>query len=146
MKKEILELVITELEKSVKAMDGSLNTLETSADLDENATIDLDERSQQDQAIDLGQRLQQPRIDLQNNLNTLRQFEGVHRDDIGPGALVETDEKWYLIGVSLPPMEIAGKKILGVTTDAPSYAAQEGKKKGDALQLAGKTYLILSVQ
>lgn len=144
-KKEILETVISRLKENVKGYENNLDTLGTSADIDENATIDADERSQQDQATDISRQLQEPLTNLENNINTIKSFESLERDKLETGALVETEDNYFLIGVAVSPMEVNGKKLLGITSDAPAYTSLEGRKKGDIFGLGDKKFTILSI-
>lgn len=146
MKKEILDAILKTLEQDTAGVAQEIGTQESNADIDTEATADLDAISQRDQATDIYNLLQQPRDIAANTAATVKRYRELSRDDAGPGALVETTEYFFLVGVALPPLEINGKKVAGITTDAPAYANLEGKKKGDEIHLGECDYLILSVQ
>ncbi len=145
-KKEILDAVIKALEKNTAGFQQEINTEGATAAIDEEATAEIDALSQKDEAADLSNLLQQPLATVQNTINTVKQYQTVARENIGPGALVETDAHFLLVGVVIPLLEIGGKKVAGVALDAPAYATLEGKKKGDQVHLGNREYLILSVQ
>jgi len=145
MKKDILDAVIERLKKDTKAYQSSLDTLDTGINLDENALIEPDDISQKDQATDIADDLQvQPEI-LNNTINTVKSYQAMVRNVFSPGALVETDGMYLLAGVSLPPLHINNKKVIGVPEDAKIYPSLQGKKKGDQIQLANQVFTILSV-
>ena len=146
MKKEILDAIIKALEKETAGVTEEIDTQETNAGIDTASTADLDTLSQRDQATDIYNLLQQPKEAAANTLATVKRYRETSRDNIGPGALVETTEYYFLVGVVLPPLEINGKKTTGVPLDAPAYANLEGKRKGDEIHLGPADYLILSVE
>ncbi|MCC6286970.1 MAG: hypothetical protein IT249_03725 [Chitinophagaceae bacterium] len=146
MKTEIIGTVIAKLKQNAKSFTSNLNTLNTNADLDENATIDIDDRSQQDEATDIKNRLQEPLAAMENSIDAVKSFTNTVRKEISQGALAETKDTYFLIGVAVPPMEVNGKKLVGVALDAPAYTTLFGKRKGDSFTLGNKTYKILSVE
>ncbi|SDD56415.1 hypothetical protein [Niabella drilacis] len=146
MKKEILDVILKTLEKDATGVEQEISTQDTNAGIDTEATTDLDAISQRDQATDIYNLLQQPKETAANTVAIVKKYRDLLRNDVGPGALVETTEHFFLVGVVLPPLEINGKKVAGITTDAPAYANLEGKKKGDEVHLGEADYLILSVQ
>ncbi|WP_300596354.1 hypothetical protein [Niabella sp.] len=146
MKKEILDAILKALEKDTAGVKQEIDTQESNAVIDTEATADLDALSQRDQATDIYNLLQQPEETAAGTIATVKRYRELSRGDAGPGALVETTEYFFLVGVALPPLEVNGKKIAGITTDAPAYANLEGKRKGDEIHLGECDYLILSVQ
>ncbi len=146
MKKEILDAILKALENETAGIEQEIDTQESNAAIDTEATADLDTISQRDQATDIYNLLQQPKDTAENTAAMVKQYRELSRSDAGPGALVETTEYFFLVGVALPPLEINGKKVAGITTDAPAYANLEGKRKGDEIHLGECDYLILSVQ
>lgn len=145
MKTVILNAIIGELNKNAIAYKSSLRTLDTDINLDENTLIEPDDISQKDQSTDISTDLQGQAEILNNTINTVESYQAVERTVFSPGALVETDGMYLLVGVSLPPLQINNKKVIGVTENAKIYPSLEGKKKGDQLRLANRVFTILSV-
>lgn len=146
MKKEILDAILKALEKDTTGVEQEIDTQETNAGIDTEATADMDALSQRDQATDIYNLLQRPKETMENTAVIVKRYRGLSRNDIGPGALVETTGYFFLVGAVLPPLEINGKRIIGIATDAPVYTGLEGKKKGDEIHLGDHDYLILSIQ
>lgn len=146
MKKEILGAIIKALEKDTAGVVEEIDTQDTNTGIDTEATADLDALSQRDQATDIYNLLQQPREAAANTVAAVKRYQETSRDNVGPGALVETTEYFFLVGVVLPPLEVNGKKVAGIPLDAPAYANLEGKRKGDEVHLGDADYLILAVQ
>ncbi|AHF17712.1 hypothetical protein [Niabella soli] len=145
MKQQILDAIILELQQLLSSYQQRIGTLETSADVDAAATTDLDENSQQDEAATMGNLLQPPQQELEDSIGIIKTFGAIPCSQFASGALIETDAHYLIVGASLPPLKVNGKKVVGITPEAPAYTALEGKKKGDELHLGNKDYLILSV-
>ena len=56
-------------------------------------------------------------------LDKLKQYEGLEKDEIAPGALVDTGDRMFFIGSGFASMQAFGKELLGVSLDAPAYRA-----------------------
>jgi len=145
MKKEILDAILGELKHNSKAYLAGQQTLNTDIDLDENALVEIDDISQKDQATDISEDLLIPAASLDNLINAVKNFQTVSKNTLGPGALVETREMYLLIGVALPPLQVNGKKVIGVTEGGRIYPSLQGKKQGDKFELGNRSFLILSV-
>jgi hypothetical protein len=61
------------------------------------------------------------------------------------GSLVNTDMGHILVACAQEKMEVAGKKILGISTAAPIYRMMEGLKAGDTFEMNGMKHTIKSV-
>lgn len=146
MKSKIFDNIAQQLEKHISQFGESVDTFDTNADIDENETIDMDERSQQDEATDMKQRLERPLEALEHALLQLKSYKkGEESIEAGTGSIVETKESYYVLGIALPPMDLEGKKVLGVSAAAPFYPSIEGKKKGERLKLGDDEQEILNV-
>ena len=67
-------------------------------------------------------------------------------DNVAYGALIETDKKFFLVGVSSPAIHVHDKELICFSTEAPIFHALEGKKKGDTFKLGNDTHTIKNVQ
>ncbi len=141
-----MDAILKALEKDTTGIMQEIDTQESNADIDTEATADLDALSQRDQATDIYNLLRQSKETAENTVAIVKKYQNISRNDIGPGALIETTEHFFLVGVVLPPLDINDKKVIGIPLDAPAYANLEGKKKGDEIHLGEADYLILSVQ
>lgn len=145
MRNEILDAIIESQAQLVANLKKALATYESTTDLDEETTIDLDDQSHQadlhDIKIEMTQKLRMEEDDLRK-IKILKPRES---DTIQEGAVVETDIAFFFFGFAFTPIEYNGKKILGVSLEAPAFAANEGKKKGDKLVLGDKEQAIQAV-
>lgn len=145
MKKQILNAILEQLSKNAKAYESDLQTLDTGILLDEDASIGVDDISQKDQSTDISNDLQGQALDLDSTIGIIKGYQTVSRNEFSPGALIETQDMYLLAGVSLPPLQVNNKRVIGITEDAKAYPVLKGKKKGDKLYMGKKEYIILSV-
>lgn len=66
-------------------------------------------------------------------------------DEIGPGAVVVTNQRVFFVSVSIEQVEVNGIDIFGLSTKAPIFQALRGKKAGDKLDFNGIHYDIQDV-
>lgn len=145
MREEIFKHIITAQEELINNLIKNLETYESTTDLDEQDTIDLDDQSHQadlqEVKIRINQKLEEEREDLKNikkmRIGDFSTFE--------EGAIVETEDLFFLIGYTFAPIQYDKKKILGISTSAPAFAANLGKKKGEDLKLNEVTKKIKNI-
>lgn len=61
------------------------------------------------------------------------------------GALVRTNTGYFLIGAAFPPSQIAGKKITGLSTQAPLFLKMQGFREHAEFHLRDIEYVILEI-
>ena len=145
MRNEILDAIIKSQEDLVTNLKKSLETYETSTDLDEQDTIDLDDQSHQADLQDLKIEMQQKLQMEQNDLKKIKNLKVREVESVEEGAVVETDMAYFFIGFAFTPIESKGKKVLGVSLEAPAYQANEGKKIGEMLILGDNKQKITNI-
>ena len=74
------------------------------------------------------------RADTLSSLSKVDQIKPIHQDIVEQGAIVETDQGTYFIGISAPSIEIDHKLIRCLSTDAPLYKAMQGKMTEDDIE------------
>ena len=145
MRTEILDQIIESQKELVDNLKKSLDTYNTTTDLDEETTIDLDDQSHQadiqDMKIEMNQKLQMEEEDLRQ-IKSLKLREA---KQVQEGAVVETDKAYFFIGFAFAPIDYNDRKILGVSLEAPAYKANEGKKKGDEFILGENKQKIVAI-
>lgn len=145
MRKEILDIIIEEQKELIQNLKETLLTYNSSTDLDEGSTIDLDDQSHQADIqqlkIEINQKLQMEHNDLKK-IQSLRLRES---SEVKEGAVIETENHIYFVGFAFSPIHYKGKKIFGISTQAPAYLANQGKTKGDILKLGNTESTILNI-
>ncbi|HRN79172.1 MAG TPA: hypothetical protein PKY29_02710 [Ferruginibacter sp.] len=146
-KAAILEKIIEEQQKIVDSMVTSREEYREESDLDENSgTIDPEDLSNQTNAKEMEMRMQVMLDNAKAELEKLKQYSGVEKNEVAAGALVDTGERLFFVGSGIASMQVFGKELLGVSLEAPAFRVMAGKKAGDSFTLGNETYSILSVQ
>lgn len=144
-KNEMLQTIAEELENNIRELANALEDHKSASDLDEGDTRDMEDFSQKSEHKEMQFQLQIQLDTAQAGLNRLREFSSEHIEEAKSGAFVETDQHWFLLGLSFPAIRINGKEILGVSPESPAFNTIHGKMKGDKFELGNKSYKILSV-
>ncbi len=145
MKKDIIQKIIDEQQAQLDALISRIQTLDLSKDLDEDDTIDLDDYSHQDESSEMSSYLNDERIMLHNNITQLKLARDRKNNSVLPGALVETDKYYFLIGPNFNEVEENGKEVIPVSTFTKVYQQNKDKKVGDAFELKDESYTIKSI-
>ena len=93
-------------------------------------------------------------IDLQAASTTQLAEEIVQLERINPdekhhtvafGAMVRTNTGYFLIGAAFPPSQIAGKKVTGLSTQAPLFQKMAGFREQAEFHWRDIEYVILEI-
>lgn len=145
MREKVLDKIIASQKELVANLRKSLETYESTTDLDEHDTIDLDDQSHQADIQDMEMEIAQK---LKMELNDLKHIQSLSNrtaDSFKEGAVVETEQAIFFVGFAFAPVDFDTRKILGISMEAPAFHVNEGKKKGDFLVLGSKKQKIQGV-
>lgn len=113
-----------------------LNRLKSDSDIDENEANDMEDFSHQSEANDMEIRTKVQIGQVQQEIDDLKKLKGIVSDgEVKDGSFVVTKDRIFFIGVSSSNVDIAGKKMLGISHESPAYKSLIGKKTKDSIQL-----------
>ncbi len=81
----------------------------------------------------LAQAFECPIHDHQEALEVLRQIDFGPRVSVETGAVFRNDGRWFLIAVSSDAFQCDGNTYMGISTQAPIYAAIADARAGDVV-------------
>lgn len=81
----------------------------------------------------LAQAFECPIHDHQGALEVLRQIDFGPRDSVETGAVVRIDGRWFVIAVASDAFQCDGNTYMGISTQAPIYAAIADARAGDVV-------------
>ena len=81
----------------------------------------------------LAQAFECPIHDHQEALEVLRQIDFGPRDSVETGAVVRIDGRWFVIAVASDAFQCDGNTYMGISTQAPIYAAIADARAGDVV-------------
>ena len=146
MKREnILEKIIEEQQEVIDSLRNSVERYKNASDIDEDDTLDPEDFSQQTQAKDMQLRYEKMLREATGVMSFLSEEIKNNHKEIENGSLIETNEKWLFVGVSVPTFKIDGKEVLSFSDDAPIFQNLKGKKVGDEISIGENKLKIISI-
>ena len=144
-KKEIIETLIASEENFIEKLSTTLQEYKKASDLDEDATMDRQEMSQANEAKDMQLRMQVQYDKATTDLEVLKSISQDKYDTVVAGSLIETENSFYFVGVSVHSVEVNGKTLYGISSDSPAFTEVFGKTKGDSITLGENKHKIIEL-
>ncbi len=141
----IINSLIDEQKKIILTIEDSILRYKNASDLDENDSSDPEDFSHQDEAKDMQMRYEQMFIQTKNNLEFLAQCKNKICTSIETGALIETENLYLFIGISLPQFELNNKKVISITEQAPIFNLIKEKSLGKKIVIGTTENTILAI-
>lgn len=105
----------------------------------DDETVVQDEQAQAWTQADLAQSFEQPVQAASHKLKAVRALDFGPKDLVEPGAIVELDGKYLVIGVSTDRFTCDGLEMMGLSQAAPIYSAIDGLAAGETGEFRGRT-------
>lgn len=135
-KNSIIKKIIEEQENVISQLKNSVSTYNISSDIDEDDVIDPEDFSHQNEAKEMQLRYEQMLIQAKKNKEFLLSIQNNKCNSIKVGALIETDELYIFIGVSIPQFELNNKNVISISDKAPIFKDLKDKKIGDVISIS----------
>ena len=143
---EILNRIIEEQKKVIANMQQTVDRYVNASDLDEDSTIDPDDLSRQVEFKDLQLRFEVLLKEAQDNLALVEsELSNEERDRVEEGSILELNNHFIFIGISVPKFTLGTKEVISISTEAPIFQEFKDKKKGDRVQFAGVEDQIITI-
>lgn len=134
-RKNIIQIIIDEQKDVVESLMQSVERYKVASDLDEESTHDPEDFSHQTQAKDMQLRYEQMLKEAERNLDFLDNELKETHDTIEKGTLVETDQNYLFVGVSVPVFKFEDKDVVTFSDQAPVFENIKGKNTGDSVEV-----------
>ncbi|MBL7885206.1 MAG: hypothetical protein JNJ52_00530 [Flavobacterium sp.] len=141
----IINGLIDEQKKIILTIEDSILRYKNASDLDENDSSDPEDFSHQDEAKDMQLRYEQMLIQTKNNLEFLELCKSKNCVSIENGSLIETENLYLFIGISLPQFELNNKKVISITEQAPVFNSIKEKSLGEKITIGSTENTILAI-
>lgn len=138
----ILKRIIEEQQHVIETLKQSVDHYVHASDIDEQATIDPDDLSQQVQTKDLQLRFENLLKEAEANLKFIETAADEPHTGIETGSIVETQDAFLFVGISVPKFEFEGKQVVSFSEKAPVFQQLRGKKIGETVLFGEKTLRI----
>ena len=139
----IINIIIEEQKVVIESLKQSVDRYKTASDLDEESTHDPEDFSQQTQAKDMQLRYEKTLREAEQSLAFLEGELKLTHDKIEKGTLVETDQNFLFVGISVPPFKFENKEVVAFSDHAPVFQNIKGKSKGDKIEVGSKSLQVI---
>ena len=139
----IINIIIEEQKVVIESLKQSVDRYKTASDLDEESTHDPEDFSQQTQAKDMQLRYEKTLREAEQSLGFLEGELKLTHDKIEKGTLVETDQNFLFVGISVPPFKFENKEVVAFSDHAPVFQNIKGKSKGDKIEVGSKSLQVI---
>lgn len=143
-RKDIIQIIIDEQKEVVESLKQSVERYKVASDLDEESTHDPEDFSHQTQAKDMQLRYEQMLKEAERNLDFLESELNEKHDTIEKGTLVETNQNYLFVGVSVPVFKFEDKEVVTFSEQAPVFENIKGKNAGDRVEVGKDKVKILA--
>lgn len=145
-KPSVYNACLTLLEQRAEELANDLENLKESAESDTKSSMG-DKYETAREMINLEKGKLAERMDqvsqMKAALHSLDALQVMH--EVKQGALVRIESGYCYISIGLGHVEVGDEKIWVISPMAPLSRAMLGKKKGDMVNMAGKTQQIISI-
>jgi hypothetical protein len=144
-KKEVLHKIIDEQKKIIDNLQTSINRYKSAGNRDDNNTLDPEDYSHQDEAKEMKMRLEEILYKEQRDLNIIENCLNSKNNQIEKGALVETEQYYIFIGISIPRFNIDKKEVITISEKAPIFNTIKDKKVGNEITIGTQIIKIATI-
>ena len=144
-KNEIIKSIINEQNVVISTIENSVSRYKNASDIDENDSIDPEDFSHQDEAKEMQLRYEQILVQAKNNLDFLETYKNKETTKIELGSLIETEDLYIFIGISLQQFMLNGKNVIAISEDAPIYKSIKEKTIGEKITIGTIENTIISI-
>ena len=144
-KNEIIKSIINEQKVVISTIENSVSRYKNASDIDENDSIDPEDFSHQDEAKEMQLRYEQILVQAKNNLDFLETYKDKVTTKIELGSLIQTEDLYIFIGISLQQFMLNGKNVIAISEEAPIYNSIKEKTIGEKITIGTIENTIISI-
>lgn len=140
---DIINIIIDEQKVVIDSLKQTVDRYKTASDLDEESTHDPEDFSQQTQAKDMQLRYEKMLKEAEQAFVFLEDELKMTHDKIEKGTLIETNQNFLFVGISVPAFKFENKEVVAFSDHAPVFQNIKGKNKGDTVEIGSKSLQII---
>ena len=138
----LLQLEAVSIAESAGLYQSHLDT----ARLDLSEPNDQGQRSQQEQSAVEAQGFEEQSQLHQKHRNVIEALSFARTAVVGPGAVVNVNDRYFVIAVPTQVILIDGIDIMGISAESPLYEAMAGLRAGETFEFQQKNFVVTDVQ
>lgn len=136
-KAQVLEDLVAHLSERLDQADEAVGLRQQVGEVIEQDEHRVDDVSHQEDAGDMHDMLQEVDKTQQRIVETAKALTTTACDVVKPGAVISFGGEHFVVGVATDEFTSGGTTYLGISPDAPIYAAIEGKRAEDTFEFNG---------
>ena len=146
MNKENIKSKLFEMQENIiNELAEKIEVTHSMVDIDESDTIDPDDYSHQYETGEIEQLMRVQLNKAKGNFERLQHIDFSPKQNVCPGAYIETNKFNFFVGFSTVPFDVDGKHIIGISAGSPIYSIMVNKKQGDSFSFCGVDYTIETI-
>ena len=145
-KQHILEAARRKLRENLAEYHERIDELKSVTINNELAETASQTEGRRDADIELMDTIIEKSDQMKHDLEALEKLDAAEvLQTVQFGSVVITDQRAFLVAISVEEFEVDGINVLGLSTKAPLYLAMKGMRAGDQVGVNGVTYTIKAV-
>ena len=144
-RKDIINKIIEEQKKVIESLESSVERYKVASDIDEESTHDPEDFSRQTEAKDMQLRYEKMLRNAESEMSFLQKETELSHEATENGSIIETEQNFYFVGISVPMIKLKEKQIISFSEDAPIFQSMKGKKVGDEVKIGDNKEVISSI-
>lgn len=144
-RKDIINKIIEEQKKVIESLESSVERYKVASDIDEESTHDPEDFSRQTEAKDMQLRYEKMLRNAESEMSFLEKETELSHETTENGSIIETEQNFYFVGISVPMIKLKEKQIISFSEDAPIFQSMKGKKVGDEVKIGHNKEVISSI-
>lgn len=145
-KQKLLNKIIDEQQKIIENLEVNVERFRKASDLDEDSTLNPQDFSHQTEAKDMQLRFEKMLNSSRKDLNFLKNLSLEKLNRIEKGSMIETEKKYFFVGVSTANFKFENKEVICFSEEAPIFKKLKNKKIGDTFKIGENELKILNIQ
>jgi len=144
-RKDIINKIIEEQKKVIESLESSVERYKVASDIDEESTHDPEDFSRQTEVKDMQLRYEKMLRNAESEMSFLEKETELSHETTENGSIIETEQNFYFVGISVPMIKLKEKQIISFSEDAPIFQSMKGKKVGDEVKIGDNKEVISSI-
>ena len=144
-KEDLKNKVVSIIEKNINLLREKAELTHSMVDIDELDVIDEEDFSHQFESNEIEQLVKNQLNKEEDSLRLLKSLDFGAKSTCTPGAVINTADFNFIVGVPTVPFEYEGSQYVGISVNSPIYEVLKNAEIGEEFNFRGNNYTIESI-
>lgn len=144
-KEELKNKVVSIIEKNINLLREKAELTHSMVDIDELDVIDEEDFSHQFESNEIEGLIKNQINKEEESLRLLKSIDFGSKSECIPGAVINTADFNFIVGVPTIPFEYEGSQYVGISVNSPIYEVLRNAQIGEEFNFRGNNYTIESI-